>query len=231
MSLRTRPLVSIGFAVLLASVTAVFIRSLKPPDSPSGSLAFLSAAKTLPIVHRQGKVTDLSREKGRLLVIHFWATWCPPCVEEIPALSRFWERYKNRPDIALYSVSVDKDWKVVEEFNRKNPNGLPLYRDPDVGDGPAIRYEPVPRDLHHQQGRPGALPGPGSGRLERRRDPEADRPAVERGEVVGGFAVLSSQCSVLSDPGSPAIGGGFFARCRVRSPVPGAGLRLRPAPG
>ena len=131
MSLRTRPLVTIGFAVLLGSVSAVFLRSLKPPDSPSGSLAFLSAAKALPVVDRQGRVTDLTREKGRLMVIHFWATWCPPCVEEIPALSRFWDRYRNRADIALYAVSVDKDWKVVDEFNRKNPNKLPIYRDPN----------------------------------------------------------------------------------------------------
>ena len=130
--MRTRPLVAIGFAVLLAATAAVFLRSLRPPESPSGSLAFLSAAKTLPIFDREGRATDLAKQKGKLTIVHFWATWCPPCVEEIPALSRFWDQYRRRSDIVLYSVSVDKDWKTVDDFSKKNPNQLPMYRDPEA---------------------------------------------------------------------------------------------------
>jgi len=130
--MRTRPLVTIGFAVLLAATAAVFLRSLRPPESPSGSLAFLSAAKTLPIFDREGRATDLAKQKGKLTIVHFWATWCPPCVEEIPALSRFWDQYRTRSDIVLYSVSVDKDWKTVDDFSKKNPNQLPMYRDPQA---------------------------------------------------------------------------------------------------
>ena len=63
--------------------------------------------------------------------MHFWATWCPPCVEETPALSRFWARYGGRNDLALYSISVDKDWKIIDDFAARNPNRLPMYRDPD----------------------------------------------------------------------------------------------------
>lgn len=129
--MKTRSLLTIAFAVLVAVVGTVWIRSLVPPESPSGSLAFLSAAPELPIYDRSGKKTDLSREKGRLVIIHFWATWCPPCVEEIPALSRFWDKYRDRSDIVLYAVSVDKDWKTIDEFSVKNPNRIPVYRDPN----------------------------------------------------------------------------------------------------
>jgi thiol-disulfide isomerase/thioredoxin len=129
---RTRPFLTISFAVLLAAVATVFLRSLVPPESPSGSLAFLSAAKALPIYDRQGKATDLAREKGHLTVIHFWATWCPPCVEEIPALSRFWDLYRSRSDISLYAISVDRDWKIIDDFTAKNPNRLPVFRDPNA---------------------------------------------------------------------------------------------------
>ena len=104
--MKTRNVVAIGFAALILGAAAVFYRSLVPPESPSGSLAFLSSAKTLPIYDREGKVTDLAGQKGKLLIVHFWATWCPPCVEEIPALSQFWDRYKNRSDLALYAISV-----------------------------------------------------------------------------------------------------------------------------
>jgi len=128
--MKTRSLLTIAFAVAAAAVAAVWLKSLQPPASPSGSLAFLSAAPSLPISDRSGKRIDLSKEKGKLVLIHFWATWCPPCVEEVPALSRFWERYQGRDDIVLYAVSVDKDWKTIDQFNAKNPKRLPLYIDP-----------------------------------------------------------------------------------------------------
>ncbi|MGE5278598.1 MAG: TlpA family protein disulfide reductase [Acidobacteriota bacterium] len=130
--MKTRSLLTIAFGVATAAVVAVWLKSLSPPASPSGSLAFLSAAPALPVADRSGKKIDLSKEKGRLLIIHFWATWCPPCVEEVPALSRFWEKYQGRDDIALYAISVDKDWKTIDQFNAKNPNRLPLFIDPDA---------------------------------------------------------------------------------------------------
>ena len=129
--MKTRGILTVVFAVAVAVVATVFIRSLVPPESPGGSLGSLSTVADLPIYDRQGKAVNLSKEKGRLVVIHFWATWCPPCVDEIPELSKFWEEYKGRTDIVLYTVSVDKDWKTIDEFNSKVPNNLPLYRDPD----------------------------------------------------------------------------------------------------
>jgi thiol-disulfide isomerase/thioredoxin len=128
--MTTRSLLTIIFAVVLAAVGTVWIKSLVPPESPSGSLQFLSAAPELPIYDRAGVRTDLSKEKGKIVIIHFWATWCPPCVEEIPALSRFWDRYRTRDDIGLYAISVDKDWKTIEEFMKKNPSAIPLFHDP-----------------------------------------------------------------------------------------------------
>ena len=129
--MKTRTTLTLIFATAVVVVGAVFYRSLVPPESPGGSLASLSTASELPIFDRQGKKVDMSKEKGRFVLIHFWATWCPPCVDEIPELSKFWEEYKGRSDIVFYVVSVDKDWKTVEDFNAKHPNNLPMYRDPE----------------------------------------------------------------------------------------------------
>jgi thiol-disulfide isomerase/thioredoxin len=130
--MKTRSILTIAFAVLVVVVATIWIRSLVPPESPSGSLAFLSAAPELPILDRAGKKVDLTKEKGHLLIIHFWATWCPPCVEEIPALSKFWDQYRGRSDVVLYAISVDKDWKTIDDFSAKNPNELPIFRDPNA---------------------------------------------------------------------------------------------------
>jgi thiol-disulfide isomerase/thioredoxin len=131
--MTTRSLLTLIFAVALAAVGTVWIHSLVPPDSPTGSLQFLSAAKELPIYDRSGKKVDLSKLQGDLFIIHFWATWCPPCVEELPALSRFWDEYKSRPDVRLFTISVDKDWPTIDAFLKKNPKAAtsaPLYHDP-----------------------------------------------------------------------------------------------------
>jgi peroxiredoxin len=126
----TRSLLTAIFAVALVAAGTVWIKSLVPPESPTGSLQFLSAAPDLPVFDRAGAKTDLSKEKGKLFIIHFWATWCPPCVEEIPALSTFWDKYRKRGDIELFAVSVDKDWKTIDDFMKKYPGAIPLFRDP-----------------------------------------------------------------------------------------------------
>jgi len=131
--MTTRSVLTVTFAVVLAAVGTVWIKSLVPPESPAGSLQFLSAAPELPIYDREGRKTDLSKLQGDLFIIHFWATWCPPCVEELPELSRFWEQYKSRPNVRLFTISVDKDCQTIDGFLQKNPNAVssaPLFRDP-----------------------------------------------------------------------------------------------------
>jgi thiol-disulfide isomerase/thioredoxin len=130
--MKTRTLLTLMFAIALGAVGTVWIKSLVPPDSSSGSIQFLSAAPELPVFDQAGKKTDLSKEKNRILVVHFWATWCPPCVEEIPALSQFWDKYRDRADIDLYAVSVDKDWKTIETFMKKHPSTIPVFLDPSA---------------------------------------------------------------------------------------------------
>jgi len=72
--MTTRSLLTVTFAVALAAVSAVWIKSLVPPESPAGSIQFLSAAPELPVYDRAGKMTDLTQQKDKILIIHFWAT-------------------------------------------------------------------------------------------------------------------------------------------------------------
>jgi cytochrome c biogenesis protein CcmG, thiol:disulfide interchange protein DsbE len=55
---------------------------------------------------------------GKLLVLNFWATWCPPCVEETPSLSQFAAQYADKGVVVL-GISVDKDEKAYQAFLRK----------------------------------------------------------------------------------------------------------------
>src|ERR1041385_1158628 len=52
---------------------------------------------------------------GKLLLLNFWATWCPPCIEEIPSLDQFQRQFANSGLVVL-GVSVDKDEKAYRRF-------------------------------------------------------------------------------------------------------------------
>ena len=62
-----------------------------------------------------GQTVALPNFGGKILVLNFWATWCPPCVEETPSLSRFAAEYANKGVVVL-GISVDKDQKAYERF-------------------------------------------------------------------------------------------------------------------
>ena len=66
----------------------------------------------------------------QVVVLHFWATWCPPCVEETPSLVRFAEKMQSH-GVTVVSVSVDEDANALQAFIEKYHLPYPVGRDPD----------------------------------------------------------------------------------------------------
>ena len=130
--MRTRTIVALAGLAAAALVAFVFTTTLRPPEGTSNAITSLSSVSPLDVLRRDGRRVDLSKLEGKIVLVHFWATWCPPCVEELPELDKFWARFKGRKDIELYSVSVDDSWETIDEFRRKTPFDLPLYRDPQA---------------------------------------------------------------------------------------------------
>jgi peroxiredoxin len=62
-----------------------------------------------------GPTFRLGEHRGKPVMINFWATWCPPCLEEMPAMERLWRRHRDR-GFVLVAVSLDADPKVVPTF-------------------------------------------------------------------------------------------------------------------
>jgi cytochrome c biogenesis protein CcmG, thiol:disulfide interchange protein DsbE len=76
-----------------------------------------------------GKSEHLSDLKGKVVVLNFWATWCPPCVEETPSLNRL-EKYIDSRGGMVLGVSVDDDGAAYENFLKDQSVVFPTYRDP-----------------------------------------------------------------------------------------------------
>jgi cytochrome c biogenesis protein CcmG, thiol:disulfide interchange protein DsbE len=75
-----------------------------------------------------GKSERLSDLKGKVVVLNFWATWCPPCVEETPALNRLQKYIDSRNGVVL-GVSVDEDGAAYDKFLKDQAVVFPTYRD------------------------------------------------------------------------------------------------------
>ena len=83
---------------------------------------------TLPAL-TQGSLSlhDFGRQ---VVVLNFWATWCPPCVEETPGLEKFAEQMRLQ-GVTVMGVSVDQDGAALQTFAAEQHLSFPILRDPD----------------------------------------------------------------------------------------------------
>jgi len=84
-----------------------------------------------------GETITLSQFRGNVVVINFWASWCPPCRDEAAYLERTWRRYKDRGVVFIGVDYLDTEKKALEyiaEFDITYPNG------PDIGTRIADAY-------------------------------------------------------------------------------------------
>jgi thiol-disulfide isomerase/thioredoxin len=85
---------------------------------------------TIPFDDGAGKPLDLSRFRGKVVVVNLWATWCGPCVTEMPTLAALQKRYEGT-DLVVVPISVDRKTSIddVKSFIGVHPP-LPIYDDP-----------------------------------------------------------------------------------------------------
>src|SRR4030042_420699 len=78
-----------------------------------------------------GKMVSLAEYKGKVVFLNIWATWCPPCREEMPSMESLYQRLKGR-DFEMLAVSIDREGeKGVEPFAAKYGLTFPVLLDPD----------------------------------------------------------------------------------------------------
>lgn len=79
----------------------------------------------------EGEYVALDELKGKVILLDFWGTWCPPCVESIPDLRNLHKKYSKEPAFMLIGISSDSDEDAWREFTEKNKMIWPQYRDKD----------------------------------------------------------------------------------------------------
>lgn len=110
----------------------------KPHKIRSGIDIYLKQYKgfisplAIKLENTNGKIIQKTNYKGQVTVINFWATWCPPCVEEIPSLNRLKKKMHGLP-FELISINYAEKKKTIIEFMKKVNVEFPVLLDKDGG--------------------------------------------------------------------------------------------------
>ncbi len=129
--IRFGQLIALGIVVALVGLFAAGIqmRSAKPIDR--------GPAPEFSIPTYGGGTFALAEQRGKVVVVNFWASWCIPCRDEAPMLERAWRKYRDRGVVFVGVGYIDTDKEAqafVREFGMTYPNG------PDIGTETSRRY-------------------------------------------------------------------------------------------
>lgn len=126
----------VGFAIaaLLAVGVSKYLQLSSGPLErakaavDAGAISGKAPAILLP--RRGGGTFDLSQARGKLTLVNLWATWCPPCVQEMPSLGRL-AQLMDPQSLQVVAVTVDKSWAPVDKFFEGKPTPYAIVLDAD----------------------------------------------------------------------------------------------------
>ncbi len=123
-----------AFVVFLMITTLLVVWSLKQIDPFFQSANQAPVRVGLPVPDftypgLDGKKVSLSDYRGKVVFVNIWATWCPPCVEEMPSMQKLYQKLKGE-NFEILAVSIDsKGAKVVAPFMKKYKLTFPALLD------------------------------------------------------------------------------------------------------
>ena len=85
------------------------------------------AVKPFVLKDMDGRELRLADLAGKVAVLDFWATWCRPCVQELPELAAYHRRLEGQDKVVLLSLNVGEKRREVEAFLKTSPVSFPVY--------------------------------------------------------------------------------------------------------
>jgi peroxiredoxin len=129
-----RNLLYIAAAVAIIAGVALFIVTMQwrttAPGGVKGADGRIAADFTLEDL--SGRSITLASLRGKVIFLNFWATWCAPCLEEMPSMQALYEQMRSNPDFVMLAVSQDQRGRqAVKPFIDKNGFRFQVLLDPD----------------------------------------------------------------------------------------------------
>jgi thiol-disulfide isomerase/thioredoxin len=122
-----------GTSLIVIGIFLVLIQINNNADNPPSSFSAIPLAVNYP--SPKLKLQDLSGRSvtfldytGKVVLVNLWATWCPPCRAEMPALQAFFDRYKNE-GLVIVGINQEETLGVVEPFVKEFGLSFPIWMD------------------------------------------------------------------------------------------------------
>ncbi len=77
--------------------------------------------------NKNNETVNLEQSKGKVIFINLWATWCPPCVGEMPEIESLYQKYKDNENVEFYIIS-NEDISKIENFRKEKSYNFPVYQ-------------------------------------------------------------------------------------------------------
>lgn len=112
-------------------------------------LGLIGSAMEVRGTTTDGKEYDLSKLKGKVVLVDFWATWCGPCLQELPNVRKLYKKYHGQ-GFEVVGISIDRDKGKLEKFLEKTPFPWPVIHDPSgtkgeqLSDRYGVSFIPLP---------------------------------------------------------------------------------------
>lgn len=97
------------------------------PDVSVDESDFVQAEFNMPLLTIEGDRTNLNKFEGKTIFLNFWATWCPPCIAEMPNIQKLYNDFKDNEDIVFVMLSLDSDHEKARAFIERKGFTMPVY--------------------------------------------------------------------------------------------------------
>lgn len=105
----------------------ILATGLITPDIPENTTGFETANLGFSFTDDSGTIQSLSDFRGDVIFMNVWATWCPPCIAEMPSIHSLYSDFKDDENISFILVSMDEDFEKAKDFMAKRGYNLPIY--------------------------------------------------------------------------------------------------------
>jgi thiol-disulfide isomerase/thioredoxin len=122
-------IVAIVLFISIAAVTSYFMSNKTVAQNTI--LASTAELFSTSLPDENGTSQALSQWKGKIIVLNFWATWCPPCREEMPELSALNREYQDK-NVIVIGIALD-EIDLIKAFNQENNISYPLLAAEETG--------------------------------------------------------------------------------------------------
>ena len=135
---------SVILVVIFIVAIALILFSVKREETPKTKAVVGLTAPEFSLYDPSGKTYTLSELRGSVVFINFWATWCPPCIEEMPSIQNLYNGFKDKKEFRMVTILYKDDYNKAMAYMKQNNYTLPVLIDREGKSAKAYGVTGVP---------------------------------------------------------------------------------------